>query len=651
MFHKNRNKNLINVERFLLNDKHNGNNNPNSRNHNKFISNRNKKNNNQNSLNPLKKSSSQMSINNSYLNKTYNNIQSNSNKNTLPIKKNIPPNNIYGKYNKQRNINIKPYNKNDLKKTLLNYSVFNENINKKSKSLSQKKSKMDKNNNSFIKNKRNITPIFARGNNNKTFYKNNNKYNNKKNRNNDFNLFENRSMRNNNSIFQPINIFSKYKRNKIINNNNEVSKNSQLLNKVIKDGYETNQNIINKTNSSKIIKNNKNNIFENNIFSTTNNKTNDSTPISSRNILISKTNTNANKSFIFNKTYTVHEINFHVRGISLDNNNKNISQKKKKKIFKGKKIKCIHDLSKTGLAGDDKKVNQDNYFIFKNFVQGFNNIFMGVCDGHGYYGHEVSGYIKENLPMDLNHMIKNQKLDLLKDDLAPIIKKTFIVENKSLLRNKQINSDLSGSTCVSVIYTPEKLIIANIGDSRVVLGKCIEKKDQNQFEKIFDIDNKTKWVAKNLSRDHKPTIQEEAQRIIKKGGRIRPMKDEDGEFIGPLRVYMREKDMPGLAMTRSFGDYFGSIAGVIAEPEVTEYFLKEEDKFMILASDGLFEFMSSQEVVDIVKDYYDKNDIVGCCEYLYNESTRKWLKEEEDTIDDITMILVFFDNYYIEVDS
>ena len=141
---------------------------------------------------------------------------------------------------------------------------------------------------------------------------------------------------------------------------------------------------------------------------------------------------------------------------------------------------------------------------------------MGVCDGHGYYGHEVSGYIKENLPMDLNHMIKNQKLDLLKDDLAPIIKKTFIVENKSLLRNKQINSDLSGSTCVSVIYTPEKLIIANIGDSRVVLGKCIEKKGQNQFEKIFEIDNKTKWVAKNLSRDHKPTIQEEAQRIIKK---------------------------------------------------------------------------------------------------------------------------------------
>ena len=155
----------------------------------------------------------------------------------------------------------------------------------------------------------------------------------------------------------------------------------------------------------------------------------------------------------------------------------------------------------------------------------------------------------------------------------------------------------------------------------------------------------------NLSRDHKPTIPEEAERILKVGGRIRPMKDEDGEFIGPPRVYMKDKDMPGLAMTRSFGDYFGSTAGVISEPEVSEYFFKPEDKFMVLASDGLFEFMDSQICVDIIKDYYDKNDIVGCCEYLYKESTRRWIQEEEDTIDDITMILVFFEDLYEEIEE
>ena len=256
--------------------------------------------------------------------------------------------------------------------------------------------------------------------------------------------------------------------------------------------------------------------------------------------------------------------------------------------------------------------------------------------------------------MDLNHILKTKNFNLQKDDLSSTIKNTFVLENKSLFRNKQIDSDLSGSTCVSVIYTIEKLIIANIGDSRCVLGKCIKKEKENDLiidneKKIYrNLYNNCKWIAENLSRDHKPSLTEEAERIIKKGGRIRPMKDEDGEFIGPPRVYMKDKDMPGLAMTRSFGDYFGTTAGVIAEPEVTEHIFKEEDKFMIIASDGLFEFMESQEVVDIVKDYYDKNDIVGCCEFLYKESTRKWIAEEEDTIDDITIILVFFDDYYIE---
>jgi serine/threonine protein phosphatase PrpC len=252
---------------------------------------------------------------------------------------------------------------------------------------------------------------------------------------------------------------------------------------------------------------------------------------------------------------------------------------------------------------------------------------MGVLDGHGYFGHEVSEYIRENLPMDLNRVLKTKKINLLKDDISQIIKQTFEMENNSLLRNKQIDSNLSGSTCVSVIYTPEKLIIANLGDSRCVLGKKINNE----------------WKAENLTRDHKPNIPEEAERIKSYGGRIRPMKDEDGNFVGPLRVYMKEKDIPGLAMTRSFGDYYASTAGTICIPEVTEYKFMPEDKFLVLASDGLFEFIDSDEVVSIVSGYYAKNDIVGCSEFLYKESYRKWISEEEDTVDDITIIIVFFE--------
>ena len=49
-------------------------------------------------------------------------------------------------------------------------------------------------------------------------------------------------------------------------------------------------------------------------------------------------------------------------------------------------------------------------------------------------------------------------------------------------------------------------------------------------------------------------------------------------------------------MSRSFGDEVAASVGVIAEPEVTEYLLTKNDKFLIMATDGIWEFMSSQEV-------------------------------------------------------
>ena len=460
------------------------------------------------------------------------------------------------------------------------------------------------------------------------------------------NAFEKKMRMNNNlylnNSFQPKNIFQQFKRK-----NKKTDNKTLFIGSFIIDEKNNEQNItkINKTGVAKsqthnTMKTNDTinsnlNLIGSHVSSTTNNI--------GLNIGINNSNNNINCHEIFFNINALpkknevkineknnNNLNNNSNNINNNTENNNIFEEIKPKIFKCKKIKCMHDLSKTGLNGDEKKVNQDSYFIFKNFVQDFDNIFMGVCDGHGYYGHEVSGYIKENLPMDLNHMIKTKKLNIKTDNLTSIIKNVFIMENNSLLRNKQIDSDLSGSTCISVIFTPKKLIISNLGDSRCILGKFINKK----------------WLSQNLSKDHKPTIPEEAERIKKKGGRIHPMRDDDGSFIGPMRVYMKDKEMPGLAMTRSFGDYYGSLAGTISEPEVTEYVFKEEDKFFLLASDGLFEFIQSQDIIDVVKDYYLKNDIVTCCEFLYKEACRKWLKEEEDVIDDITIIMVFLEDCY-----
>ena len=130
-------------------------------------------------------------------------------------------------------------------------------------------------------------------------------------------------------------------------------------------------------------------------------------------------------------------------------------------------------------------------------------------------------------------------------------------------------------------------------------------------------------------------------RIIASGGKVEAYRDNYSNFVGPERVWKKEGDVPGLAMSRSFGDEVAHTIGVIVDPEINEYQLYNEDKFLILASDGIWEFISSEEAVNIVKDFYLENDIEGALTYLYKEASKRWIMEEE-VIDDITIILVFF---------
>ena len=297
-----------------------------------------------------------------------------------------------------------------------------------------------------------------------------------------------------------------------------------------------------------------------------------------------------------------------------------------KKVIK--KIRNVYEFTHVGFDGEaDKENNQDSYFIFNNFAGHSDYSYMSVCDGHGVEGHEVSRYIKKILPEDMSTNLKNY--DILKKDnkkkVHEIIQDTFNKANDKLVENENINSIFSGSTCVSVIYTPERLICPNIGDSRAVLGRCVNGN----------------WESLELTRDHKPTESDERKRIIGGGGRIQPF-IEDGEEIGPQRVWLEEDDVPGLAMTRSFGDRVAATVGVISIPEIKEFDFKEEDKFMIIASDGVWEFIPSSECVKIVSEFYLRNEMEKCCQFLYEESKKRWLKEEE-VIDDITMIIVIFE--------
>ena len=413
---------------------------------------------------------------------------------------------------------------------------------------------------------------------------------------------------NNNNVFKPKNIFSNQKNNK-------------NKNKVITINMNINQNFL-----STSLKHN--NINEGNIDKNSP-KTEQNNTINNNFINHSTNNLNFNVYKTFNEISKI-ESNDSIIINAKKNNYTNSNEIEKNNKTIRKKILCMHEFSKTGYAGEDeKKINQDNYFVFRNFVNNVNYIFMAVCDGHGAVGQEISSFLKENLPIDLNHALRDLNLNILKDDISQIITDIFIKENTKLISNEMINSMLSGSTCVSAIYTPEKLITANVGDSRIILGK-------------FFSENNT-WQSLDLTIDHKPSLPQEEKRIIEKGGRIEPMKDEENNFIGPPRVWLKTQDYPGLAMSRSFGDRVAHSVGVSEEPEIKEYFYQKEDKFFVVASDGLFEFIPSQDIINIIKDYYLSRDIVGCCEYLYELSRERWMKEEE-VVDDITMILVFLED-------
>jgi serine/threonine protein phosphatase PrpC len=200
--------------------------------------------------------------------------------------------------------------------------------------------------------------------------------------------------------------------------------------------------------------------------------------------------------------------------------------------------------------------------------------------------------------------------------------------DSKLTNNKSIDIELSGTTCVSLLFCDNRIISANVGDSRAIKGQ-------------YNISNK-KWGYIALSRDHKPSEKDEAERIHKYKGIIHPYIDDDGNYAGPDRVWIDDEELPGLAMSRSFGDEIAARAGVYAEPEVKIFPFEEKDKFVVIASDGLWEYVTNEEVIDIVSEYFEKKDCDGAVSKLYEVSHERWV-QYDDYIDDISIIVVFLD--------
>lgn len=234
---------------------------------------------------------------------------------------------------------------------------------------------------------------------------------------------------------------------------------------------------------------------------------------------------------------------------------------------------------------------------------------FAVFDGHG--GASVSTYLQENMAGAVARCAEKG------GDLSEAMASAF-AELDGDLASRRNQFFTVGSTAVVALVTHAarttgsmKVIVANTGDSRAVLCSSGGK-------------------AKDLSEDHKPQDALEKARIEAAGGRVAawgPCWRIDG----------------GLNLSRAFGDF--SYKGrfdlsddqqkVISIPDVKTFDIGPEDKFMVLGSDGVFDAMSSQALIEFLWERHNRGEV-------WDEVIEACLKACTNSGDNVSLVIVEF---------
>jgi serine/threonine protein phosphatase PrpC len=269
-------------------------------------------------------------------------------------------------------------------------------------------------------------------------------------------------------------------------------------------------------------------------------------------------------------------------------------------------------------SGKDCNENQDS---FTCRVGRSGEMVMGVFDGHGSSGDKVSGFAKETWVNKLHERLRSDSNHARA--LYGAIKDT----KKALKANaRHLDSKHSGTTAVTALKMGDRLVVANVGDSRAVLGR---RSDTGRHVRAVE-----------LSSDHTPDRPDEAKRLQKANGRVHPSMLIDGntgstEYVGPNRVWDRHGDH-GLAMSRSLGDTHLN-PYVIAEPEITQKRLDSKDQYLVLASDGIWDVIGNQEAVEIAAKYQQPSE---ASKHLTRLARMRWHEETGGMMsDDITAVV------------
>ncbi|KAF8401246.1 hypothetical protein HHK36_012178 [Tetracentron sinense] len=232
--------------------------------------------------------------------------------------------------------------------------------------------------------------------------------------------------------------------------------------------------------------------------------------------------------------------------------------------------------------------------------------FYGVFDGHG--GPDAAAYIRKNVMRfffeDADFPQISEVDDVFLEEVENSLRKAFLLADLALADDCSVNSS-SGTTALTALILGRLLLVANAGDCRAVLCR--------------------KGEAIEMSQDHRPIYPLERRRVEELGGYI-----EDGYLNGVLSV------------SRALGDWDmkfprGSASPLIAEPEFRQVILTEDDEFLIIGCDGIWDVMSSQHAVSLVRRGLRRHDNPEqCARDLIMEALRL------STFDNLTVIVISF---------
>lgn len=219
---------------------------------------------------------------------------------------------------------------------------------------------------------------------------------------------------------------------------------------------------------------------------------------------------------------------------------------------------------------DDHVLLDDCLNEFPQLTSKYRRIsFYGVFDGHG--GDKASKFSSKRLIQIIKEKIPKAEINQFEKQIKKSLVESFKRLDAEFLNQASMQKPVwkDGTTVCSILVLNDMMYICNLGDSKAVLCR-------------YHQDHK-KHVSVALSQDHNPINYEERQRIQKEGGQVR-----EGRIMGILEV------------SRSIGDGQYKKCGVSNIPDIKRCLLNSNDRFLIIACDGLWKVFRPQDAIEFV---------------------------------------------------